>query len=217
MGKYAEDARKIAARNHKLGKKPAVKANKKSSVAKSKNGPSLVCLTAEPVSSVQWVDRKNLKPNNYNPNKVAPPELELLKISILEDGWTQPIVVLNDMTIVDGFHRYTVSDDKRLREKYAGFVPIVMIKADKLHRQMSTIRHNRARGTHAVLPMADIVKGMIDDGVDPKELQRRMQMEDEEISRLVDRAGMPAKVGKGKKKDGFGKSFVPNVKAKLEK
>lgn len=176
----------------------------------------LVDLKQEPVSSVQWVDRKNLSPNNYNPNKVAPPELELLIISILEDGWTQPIVVLNDMTIVDGFHRYTVSADKRLLAKYAGFVPIVVVNADPVHRQMSTIRHNRARGTHGVLAMADIVKGMVDQGVKPEDIQRRLGMEDEEVARLIDRAGMPAKVGKAKSKKAFGKSFVPNVKAKEE-
>lgn len=192
-------------------------ASKKKAVSASKSKGSaaeLVDLRNEPVSAVQWVDRKNLKPNNYNPNKVAPPELELLKISILEDGWTQPIVVLSDMTIVDGFHRYTVSDDKRLRAKYAGFVPIVVVKADPIHRQMSTIRHNRARGTHAVLSMADIVKGMVDAGVKKDDIQRRLGMEDEEVARLIDRAGMPKKVGKGKGKDGFGKAFVPNVKAK---
>lgn len=195
-------------------KKKTVSKTKAVSTKKSAGSAELVDLRNEPVSAVQWVDRKVLNPNDYNPNKVAPPELELLKISILEDGWTQPIVVLSDMTIVDGFHRYTVSDDKRLRAKYAGFVPIVMIKADLIHRQMSTIRHNRARGTHAVLSMADIVKGMVDDGVKKEDIQRRLGMEDEEVARLIDRAGMPKKVGKGKGKDGFGKAFVPNVKAK---
>ena len=66
----------------------------------------------QPLNNIQWVDRETLKPNNYNPNKVAPPELKLLKVSILEDGWTQPIVINSDNTIVDGFHRWTVSDDK---------------------------------------------------------------------------------------------------------
>ena len=66
----------------------------------------------QPIDKVQWIHRDKLKPNNYNPNMVAPPELRLLKISILEDGWTQPIVVNSDMTIVDGFHRWTLSKDK---------------------------------------------------------------------------------------------------------
>jgi ParB-like chromosome segregation protein Spo0J len=196
---------------------PKKKAPAKKSARKAKDTSlNLVDLVKEPVSSVTWVDRKNLSPNNYNPNKVAPPELELLIISILEDGWTQPIVVLNDMTIVDGFHRYTVSADKRLVAKYAGFVPIVVVSADPVHRQMSTIRHNRARGTHAVLAMADIVRGMVDQGVKPDDIQRRLGMEDEEVARLIDRAGMPAKVGKAKNKKAFGKSFVPNTKAKEE-
>lgn len=179
----------------------------KKRAAAGKDVTELKDLTKEPVSAVQWVDRKNLHPNDYNPNKVAPPELELLIISILEDGWTQPIVVLPDMTIVDGFHRYTVSGDKRLMARYAGFVPIVMIKADPVHRKMSTIRHNRARGVHGVLPMAEIVAGMLKDGVKPEEIQQRLQMEDEEVIRLADRSGM--RVRGAKNAEGFGRSFGP--------
>jgi ParB-like chromosome segregation protein Spo0J len=68
----------------------------------------------QPVNQVQWIDRNELNANDYNPNYVAPPELELLKTSIKEDGWTQPIVILQDKTIVDGFHRWTVSADPEL-------------------------------------------------------------------------------------------------------
>lgn len=160
-----------------------------------------------PVTSVHWRHRDGLRPNDYNPNKVAPPELELLTISILEDGWTQPIVVLPDMTIVDGFHRYTVSGDRRLLERYNGMVPVVVVNVDPVHRKMSTIRHNRARGTHGVLPMADIVRGMVDDGVDKAEIARRLQMEDEEVDRLIDRAGMPTQAAR--QQPGFGKSWRP--------
>lgn len=166
----------------------------------------LLELDKQPVSNVQWVHRDTLRPNDYNPNKVAPPELELLLLSIMEDGFTQPIVVLPDMTIVDGFHRYTVSGDKRLLERYAGMVPVVVVNVDPVHRKMSTIRHNRARGTHGVLPMAEIVRSMVHDGLDRDEIQRRLGMEDEEVDRLLDRAGMPAQGS------GFGKSWVPAAK-----
>lgn len=158
----------------------------------------------EPVSRVRWVHRDTLRPNDYNPNAVAPPELELLILSIVEDGWTQPIVVLDDGTIVDGFHRYTVSADPRLLELYSGHVPTVTLDANPVHRRMSTVRHNRARGQHGILPMASIVRGMIEDGVPEEEVCRRLGMEDEELARLLNRAGMPAQTGKG-----FGKSWVP--------
>jgi len=164
----------------------------------------------QPISKVKWVLRDTLKPNDYNPNKVAPPELELLIISILEDGWTQPIVTLPDGTIVDGFHRYTVSADKRLMERYAGQVPTVTVDIDPVHRQMSTIRHNRARGTHGILPMAQIVRGIVSEGVSKEEIQARLGMEDEEVDRLVDRAGMPTQAGR--KQEGFGKSWRPKAK-----
>lgn len=161
----------------------------------------------QPISNVKWVSRETLKPNNYNPNKVAPPELELLIISILEDGWTQPIVTLPDGTIVDGFHRYTVSKDKRLMDRFKGQVPIVVVDIDPVHRQMSTIRHNRARGTHGIVPMANIVRGIVADGVSKEEIQSRLGMEDEEVDRLVDRAGMPDQAER--RQAGFGSSWKP--------
>jgi ParB-like chromosome segregation protein Spo0J len=164
----------------------------------------------QPISSVVWKNRNDLKPNDYNPNKVAPPEMELLVTSIIEDGWTQPIVILPDNTIVDGFHRYTVSGQKKLMEKFNGMVPTVTIDIDPVHRQMSTIRHNRARGTHGILPMASIVRGIIDEGVSKEEIQARLGMEDEEVDRLVDRAGMPTIAGR--KQDVFGASWKPKAK-----
>lgn len=161
----------------------------------------------EPVSYVRWVHRDTLMPNDYNPNLVAPPELELLILSILEDGWTQPIVTLADGTIVDGFHRFTVSADARLVKKYRGHVPVVVIQADPVHRKLSTIRHNRARGTHGVLPMAKIVRDLAAAGVKPEDIQRRLGMEDEEVARLLSRVGMPVKAGSG-----FGRSWKPTSK-----
>lgn len=146
----------------------------------------------QPVSKVEWMDRDELHPNDYNPNRVAEPELELLKISILEDGWTQPIVINPDNEIVDGFHRWTVSDDSRLRKMTGGKVPVVRVSLkDGNHQKMSTIRHNRARGTHGVLNMSSIVKSMVDDGLSQQEIMQRLQMEEEEVIRLALRAGIP--------------------------
>jgi len=159
----------------------------------------------QPVSKVLWINRDELKPNDYNPNRVAAPELELLKISILEDGWTQPIVCLKDNSIVDGFHRYTVSDDKRLREKFNGMVPIVYIEADPVHKKMSTIRHNRARGQHGILPMSSILESMIKDGCSQEQIMNRLQMDREEVQRLLSRIGSPEAVGSE-----FGKSWAPS-------
>ncbi|MEY4952037.1 MAG: Faecalibacterium phage Taranis [Pseudomonadota bacterium] len=162
----------------------------------------------QPVGRVQWVDRATLKPNHYNPNHVAPPELELLITSIIEDGWTQPIVALEDGTIVDGFHRYTVSADPRLQAMTGGLVPVVRVDLDPTHRMMSTIRHNRARGEHGVLPMANIVRSMYEDGVPQEEIQKRLGMEDEEVERLLDRSGMTVRGSA----EGFGRAWVPSAK-----
>lgn len=146
----------------------------------------------QPVDTVKWVHRDTLKPNHYNPNSVAPPELELLAISIQEDGWTQPIVVNPDMTIVDGFHRWTVSGQLDVYRLTGGMVPVVVITPPDMSSQMmATVRHNRARGIHGVLKMADIVERMLKDGLKVSEICDRLQMEKEEVFRLANRKGIP--------------------------
>lgn len=146
----------------------------------------------QPLDTIKWIDRNLLQPNNYNPNKVAPPELELLKISILEDGWTQPIVANPDMTIVDGFHRWTVSGHKEIFDLTDGMVPVVIITPkDANQQQMATIRHNRARGTHGVLEMSKIVTDMVNNGLTGEEIMKRLKMEKEEVVRLLFKAGIP--------------------------
>jgi len=162
---------------------------------KKSNGSAVTAsprsIDREPVSNIEWVHRSQLHANEYNPNHVAPPERELLILSILEDGWTQPIVTLSDGEIVDGFHRWFLSEDPRLMERYSGFVPVTRIHIDKVHQKMSTVRHNRARGTHAIVPMADLVTGMLKDGLKPAQIMRGLGMEDEEITRLATAQGMP--------------------------
>lgn len=166
-------------------------------------------IESQPITSVKWINRNEIKPNNYNPNRVAPPELELLIISILEDGWTQPIVLNPDMTIVDGFHRWTVSGDKRIKEFTGELVPCVIVEFDEAHKMMSTIRHNRARGTHGVLDMGKIVKHMIEvEKLTGEEICAKLQMEDEEVERLASRVGLPIKVSI-KATEAFAKGWVP--------
>lgn len=83
---------------------------------------------SSPLSTLQWVDRDMVKPNDYNPNKVSKQNLELLKQSILTNGWTLPIVVRPDFTIIDGFHRWTVAGEEPLKSMLEGKVPVVIVE-----------------------------------------------------------------------------------------
>ena len=163
----------------------------------------------QPINKVEWIDRDTLSANSYNPNKVASIELELLINSILTCGWTQPIVVRSNYEIVDGFHRWTVSNDKRLREKTGGKVPVVILpdEMDKAEQVSATITHNRARGSHYVMDMAEIVRSLKDDEkVDDAWIRQHLGMEQEEISRLYDNAGSPDT--KGDEDEGFGQGWT---------
>lgn len=139
-----------------------------------------------PLSSLQWVDRTMLHANDYNPNKVSEENLQLLVQSILTNGWTLPIVVRPDYTIIDGFHRWTVSGREPLLSKLGGKVPVVIVDhhGDESADVYGTITHNRARGTHLLEPMKAIVKKLLAEGKSVQEIGKELGMRPEEIFRL---------------------------------
>lgn len=140
-----------------------------------------------PLSSLRWIDRELLKPNDYNPNKVSRENLELLTRSIETNGWTLPIVVRPDYTIIDGFHRWTVSGQEPLHSKLGGKVPVVIVNhEDKADDIYGTVTHNRARGTHLLEPMKAIIKRLLDEGKSTKEIGKQLGMKPEEVFRLSD-------------------------------
>ncbi len=139
-----------------------------------------------PLSSLQWVERDKLRANDYNPNKVSEDNLKLLTQSILTNGWTLPIVVRPDYTIIDGFHRWTVAGREPLHTKLGGKVPVVIVDhhGDGSADVYGTITHNRARGTHLLEPMKAIVKKLLDEGKTVAEIGKQLGMKPEEVFRL---------------------------------
>ena len=139
-----------------------------------------------PLSTLEWVDRGKLTANGYNPNKVSKENLKLLTQSILTNGWTLPIVVRPDYTIIDGFHRWTVAGREPLLSKLNGKVPVVIVdhKGDESADVYGTITHNRARGTHLLEPMKAIVKKLLDEGKTVQEIGKQLGMKPEEVFRL---------------------------------
>lgn len=117
----------------------------------------------EPVDFVRWALNSEVRANDYNPNSVAPPEMRLLEHSIVQDGYTQPIVTWPNegIEVVDGFHRHRVGkESEAVRARVNGYLPVVQIRpsqTDKNDRMAATIRHNRARGAHKVESMSEIV------------------------------------------------------------
>jgi len=137
-----------------------------------------------PVSNVQWVHRDQLTANDYNPNYVAGPEMKLLKTSIMENGWTVPLVIDEQGVIVDGFHRFKLSSDPEIFALTEGWLPVVVLaKIDQNARRLATIRHNRARGTHAVIEMASIVRFLLEHEMTIPEIMARLGMTEEEVNR----------------------------------
>lgn len=140
-----------------------------------------------PLSSLQWVDRDKLRPNDYNPNKVSRENLELLTRSIETNGWTLPIVVRPDYTIIDGFHRWTVAGAEPLRTQLGGKVPVVIVRHEDASEDIyGTVTHNRARGTHLLEPMKAIVKRLMKEGKSVSEIGKQLGMRPEEVFRLSD-------------------------------
>lgn len=140
-----------------------------------------------PLKRLEFVDRTKLRANDYNPNKVSEENLKLLTQSILTNGWTLPIVVRPDYTIIDGFHRWTVSGREPLLTRLEGKVPVVIVDhAEESDDIFGTITHNRARGVHLLEPMKNIVKTLLESGKSLDEISKQTGMKKEEIFRLSD-------------------------------
>ena len=153
--------------------------------------------TYEPVDCVQWVKEELVIANDYNPNTVAPPEMELLHTSIEEDGYTQPIVVYQHdgiYEVVDGFHRNRVGKEYAdIKERIHGYLPVTIIndeRHDKADRIASTIRHNRARGKHRVEAMSDIVIELKRRNWSDKKIAKELGMDADEVLRLTQITGL---------------------------
>jgi ParB-like chromosome segregation protein Spo0J len=154
----------------------------------------------EPVDFVKWVVNENVVANDYNPNKVAPPEMELLEVSIMNDGYTQPIVSWSNpqkngkTEVIDGFHRNRVGKESVVvRDRVKGYLPVVDIRTEqsgKNDRIASTIRHNRARGKHQVDAMSEIVIELKNRNWSNSRISKQLGMDEEEVLRLCQVSGL---------------------------
>jgi ParB-like chromosome segregation protein Spo0J len=152
----------------------------------------------EPVDLVRWVRFDDVHANDYNPNSVAPPEMELLRLSIAADGYTQPVVTMDEgdgaREVIDGFHRNRVGREcEDIRARVYGYLPVVTIREDredKGDRIASTIRHNRARGKHQVIAMSDIVMDLKRRNWSDAKIGRELGMDPDEVLRLAQITGL---------------------------
>ncbi len=148
----------------------------------------------EPVDCVLWIPAEKVEANDYNPNQVAPPEMRLLQHSIREDGYTQPIVAYDEgewVEVVDGFHRNRVGKEcADVRERVKGHLPVTLLSKERADRIAATIRHNRARGKHAVMGMSDIVLELSRRNWSDKKIGKELGMEPDEVLRLKQITGL---------------------------
>lgn len=153
--------------------------------------------SGEPADCVQWIGADRVQANDYNPNAVAPPEMRLLEHSLRVDGFTQPIVAHQEdgrYVVVDGFHRQRLGRQGALRERLHGYLPLALIqpgRSDLADRMAATIRHNRARGVHAVQPMTGIVATLLRQGWSEAEVALQLGMDDDEVWRFKQVSGLP--------------------------
>jgi ParB-like chromosome segregation protein Spo0J len=150
---------------------------------------------SEPVEHIKWVPQEAVEGNDYNPNEVATPEMELLHKSIKEDGYTQPIVTYqtgpDQFEVVDGEHRTIIGKEfDDIRTRLHDHVPVTVIDKPEEQRMGSTIRHNRARGTHQIRDMSDIVVELFDRGWSDDRIMEELGMERDEVLRLKQVSGL---------------------------
>lgn len=167
-----------------------------------------------PVYNVIAVPIEKIRANSYNPNAVAPPEMKLLELSIWEDGYTMPAVCyyLPDediYEIVDGYHRYTIlKTSQRIYERENGMLPVTVIKKDQSNRMASTIRHNRARGSHSIELMSSIVSELVESGMSDAWILKHIGMDQDELLRLKQITGLAALFKDKQFSDSYGNNII---------
>lgn len=147
---------------------------------------------SQPVDCVLWVKHETVAPNDYNPNNLAPPEKRLLNTSLETDGFTQPIVVLQQdqkrYSIVDGYHRHELASGKAtLKKRLKGYIPVTCLESSSAKRDSlmaATIRHNRARGRHQIHAMSEIVQELAHLGWSDEKIGKELGMDSDEVLRL---------------------------------
>ncbi len=163
-----------------------------------------------PVDCVLWVKQEEVHANSFNPNRVAPPEMELLKRSILEDGYTQPIVVWqeseHEFEVGDGYHRSLIAKIPAIFKRVQGRLPVTISQKTGTADHMAlTIRHNRARGEHSIELMQHIVAELVDVGMSDGWIMKHIGMDVDELLRLKQLTGLAALF----KNAEFSRSWVP--------
>jgi ParB-like chromosome segregation protein Spo0J len=140
----------------------------------------------DPIDNIKWLKASELDGNDYNPNVVFTPELKLLERSLIKTGWVQPVLVSRDYIIIDGFHRWRLSQDSSaMKERYKGMLPCAILDIDKPTAMILTIRMNRAKGSHVAVQMSEIIHQLIDEhNLDPDEIAQEIGATKDEISLL---------------------------------
>ncbi len=176
-------------------------------------------LDTQPLNSVKWIHHSKIISNDYNMNRVAATEMKLLATSILQDGFTMPVVCIYDQdqdvyVLIDGFHRtFTVKNNPDVQEMTGGYVPVVTLNKSMADRVQATIRHNRARGKHSTEGMSNAVFKLLEEGKTDVEVISELGMEAEELVRLKHITGF----SKLFKNTAYKKSWVDSQQIKIKK
>ncbi|EAA9055576.1 IbrB-like domain-containing protein [Salmonella enterica] len=158
----------------------------------------------EPVDCILWIKATKLRANDYNPNVMAPAEQRLLYVSLLTEGYTQPVVAAKasyGYTVVDGYHRMQQGKHKpALKQRLKGYLPVVVVRQESGgdgERRAATVRHNRARGQHAVAAMSDLVRDLSRLGWNDVRIAKELGMDEDEVLRLKQISGLTELFGDG--------------------
>jgi len=150
-----------------------------------------------PVYNIKKISIDKIKANDYNPNRIASPEFKLLELSILEDGFTMPIVCYHNKKddmyeIVDGLHRFLIAkNNKTINQREKNSIPVSIIEKPLKNRFASSIRHNRARGENLLELMQNFIyKSIENNKIDDNWMMKNYGLDKDELLRLKQLTGI---------------------------
>lgn len=181
-------------------------------------------LRHHPADCVLWERSAEIETQKINPNAVAPPEMELLYESIKNDGYTMSVVAYRQkdgtIRVVDGFHRRKIERmHSDISESTFSRIPLTLIRESQEgegDRMASTIRHNRARGTHNIELMSTIVAELVEMGKSDRWIQKHIGMSADELLRLKQITGVAALFANRDFSDSWEADVTPVEEIKFE-
>jgi len=132
------------------------------------------------------INLNSLIPSDYNPRVMSESQTQKLAHNLEQFGLVDPIIINQDNTIIDGYHRVTlIKTTPQLSKLTNHKVPCIKLNLTPTQQKLLTIRINRAKGTHTAYKMHEVIQQLHQEGLTTETIAHEIGANKEEIQLLL--------------------------------